>query len=810
MRFESVFSVSVFIILVVMSNTSCNIRGFEDSPYPTPRVTVDTPSGALQLDVPISYRIVEVDGSKADISLHYSLDGGQNYSPATVKGGDGVTALSGGFFPGAAHTIIWDSFADGVTGTQTCKVKITGAKSGTVTEGTPGVTGDFEVQNPDYPVISWIVKPEGFVREVPLTFRWKLDTPAFSIANYFYGLDEDPPTSTTSNTFVTIPAPALGSHIFRVFAQAVSGMNSATIEAPFTVDNSALNQPPLAEITSGPSGTTNDNTPTFEYIGYDSDGSIAGYFVSIDNNPPSTWTTGTSWTSPVLPVGSHTFYLLAQDNEGANSSLVSRNFTVEIVPNQPPTVIITSGPVGTTTDDTPTYTYQGYDNDGNIAGYYISMDVDPPVTWTVQTSFASPVLPNGSHTFYVQAEDDAGCRSQVKSVNINVVNELGVMISCVSPIATGDDFLWPRTEPQRDYMVRTSDGKLHAAFIRKVDGDPGVVYSVYPLTSSILGGSYPAIAADSNDKLFVVFYKMSNPRGLYYVSSDVSGWTAVTPIIDNVSDWNGNTPYSPTIAVDSSDFLHVAFVEPRIGSGNYGRITYVRYDGASWTGPVYLSDAQSKEYSPSIAVDADRDVHVVWTGHVYLATNGYTQFKYIHAEYLGGTTWSWDSQYTNGAYVVYGMTNPGIEIDNVNNLHSTWIIVDDEDVTYLRKSAAGVWSGPTWVTHFDEVFGMGTSETYTTFFTISSDLSGGIQTFWAINEGCKTYYTYSNNAGLNWADTRIPLVQADEIHLSPHAICSLYPRVGGKRVNAPATGFAVAYFVDNELRLARSMDLTWP
>jgi hypothetical protein len=96
----------------------------------------------------------------------------------------------------------------------------------------------------------------------------------------------------------------------------------------FIVNNFAYNQPPTVTILSGPSGVTTDNTPTFTYQGYDNDGTIAGYYVSIDTDPPTIWTTDTSFTSSTLLEGDYTFHVMARDHAGANSSVVSRSFEV--------------------------------------------------------------------------------------------------------------------------------------------------------------------------------------------------------------------------------------------------------------------------------------------------------------------------------------------------------------------------------------------------------------------------------------------------------------------------------------------------
>ncbi len=416
MRFHSSLSsflLSIFIIAMSLPAVSCKPRGLKIKPYPTPHVIASTPAGTQQGDVALSYTLIEVDGSGSDVSLQYSTDGGSSWLSATAKGGSGTTDVKGVIYPGVGRTIVWDSVAD-VVGYETCRVRIVARKSLSGKTGTPDETGQFEVRNPQVPVISWVSKPEGTVREVPLTFTWQYDTPQFPIQGYFYNLDGQPPMQTVS-TSVTIPAPSTGMHTFQVYAASLTGNVSNLLEATFTCDNAALNQPPTVVITSGPSGTTTDTKPTFEYIGSDPDGFVQSYFVSIDVNPPDIWISANSWTSPELSCGSHTFYVMAQDNDGANSSVVSRTFTVDIIapPNQPPTVNILTGPSGDTFDNTPTFTYEGFDNDGIISGYFVSIDVNPPDIWTTQSFWTSPELPLGPHSFYVIARDNDGANSSI-------------------------------------------------------------------------------------------------------------------------------------------------------------------------------------------------------------------------------------------------------------------------------------------------------------------------------------------------------------------------------------------------------------
>jgi hypothetical protein len=95
------------------------------------------------------------------------------------------------------------------------------------------------------------------------------------------------------------------------------------------------NAPPSVEITSGPVGTVKSTSVYFKWLGNDPDGTVNGYYYSIDNPEPGTWTTSDDVTLNSLSEGKHIFYLKAVDNEGANSSLVSREFHVIQSPRAP-------------------------------------------------------------------------------------------------------------------------------------------------------------------------------------------------------------------------------------------------------------------------------------------------------------------------------------------------------------------------------------------------------------------------------------------------------------------------------------------
>ena len=109
------------------------------------------------------------------------------------------------------------------------------------------------------------------------------------------------------------------------------------------------NNPPTAEITSGPTGTISQDYATFSWRGSDTDGQVVRYYRDMDDSTPDIETTETSFTFTNLNEGNHTFYVKAEDNGGAFSSIPSRSFRVDTSQPSGPIENGTSNSNGNTT-----------------------------------------------------------------------------------------------------------------------------------------------------------------------------------------------------------------------------------------------------------------------------------------------------------------------------------------------------------------------------------------------------------------------------------------------------------------------------
>jgi hypothetical protein len=168
--------------------------------------------------------------------------------------------------------------------------------------------------------------------------------------------------------------------------------------------------PPVPSVDSGPNGLTNDNTPTFSFSATDSVGPI-NFQCSIDTGTPSfgacSGPGNTDTSASSLPDGSYTFYVKATDAAG-NPAIATRSFQVDATP---PTVSINSGPTGTISTPTPTFTFSATDAVGPIT-FGCSIDTGIPSFGACSgpgnsDTPASP-LPDGGQTFRVRATDGAG------------------------------------------------------------------------------------------------------------------------------------------------------------------------------------------------------------------------------------------------------------------------------------------------------------------------------------------------------------------------------------------------------------------
>ena len=203
------------------------------------------------------------------------------------------------------------------------------------------------------------------------------------------------------------PATPLGEgpHTFEVRATDQAGNTDPTpASQSFTVDTAA----PQTQVDSGPTGPTNDTTPTFDFS---ATGGATGFECRFDSasfgacsGPGNSHTAATA-----LGDGAHTFEVRARDQAGnTDPTPASQSFTVDTVA---PVTSVDAGPSGLTSDSTPTFDFSAT---GGATGFECRFDSASfgACSGPGNSHTAAPALGEGPHTFEVRARDQAGNTDQ--------------------------------------------------------------------------------------------------------------------------------------------------------------------------------------------------------------------------------------------------------------------------------------------------------------------------------------------------------------------------------------------------------------
>jgi hypothetical protein len=188
-----------------------------------------------------------------------------------------------------------------------------------------------------------------------------------------------------------------GSHTFGVKATDAAGNTDASpATRTFTV-NIPDTTAPATSITSGPTGTTSDATPTFAFTSSES-----GSTFQCRVESTGTWTACTSpYTLGKLADGSHSFAVRATDGAGnTDASAAAQTFTVDTTA---PKTTITAAPTTLTIGSAATVEFKA---DDAAATFRCSLDGGAFAACTSPDTIDGLGL--GSHTLTVRATDAAG------------------------------------------------------------------------------------------------------------------------------------------------------------------------------------------------------------------------------------------------------------------------------------------------------------------------------------------------------------------------------------------------------------------
>ena len=198
-----------------------------------------------------------------------------------------------------------------------------------------------------------------------------------------------------------------------------------------------------------------------------------------------------------------------------------------------------------------------------------------------------------------------------------------------------------------------------------------------------------SMGIDKNDNLHVVWYGRDPSTSYYqikYSKFDGVSWSNWI----NMSTVIGYDQYNPSIAIDNNNNLHVVWYGKDSTNTSYDQIKYSKFNGVSWSNWINISPISGyRESNPSIAIDSNNNLHVVWYG--YDVDNKYKyQIKYSK---FNGTSWS---QWINISPISgYNQYNPSIDIDSNDNLHVVWYGMDIDNPSY-QQIKYSKFNGTSW------------------------------------------------------------------------------------------------------------------
>jgi len=310
-------------------------------------------------------------------------------------------------------------------------------------------------KSPVIPTVTRVNVPFGTISQSSSAFSWNGSDPDGTITKYEYRKDGGSWTSNGTGKNYTWSGYSEGSHKFEVRAQDNEGVYSNIISWSFVYD--VGNKFPTVTIVSGPSGTISQSSSAFSWTGSDPDGTITKYEYRKDGGSWVSNGTSKSYTWSGYSEGSHKFEVRAQDNEGDYSNIISWSFTYD-EGNKDPTVTKVSGPSGTISQSSSTFTWNGSDPDGTITKYEYRKDGGSWVSNGTSKNYTWSGYSEGSHKFEVRAQDNEGVYSTIiswsftydegnKDPTVTKVNGPGTISQTVTISQSSSAFSWTGSDP---------------------------------------------------------------------------------------------------------------------------------------------------------------------------------------------------------------------------------------------------------------------------------------------------------------------------------------------------------------------------
>ena len=252
----------------------------------------------------------------------------------------------------------------------------------------------------------------------------------------------------------------------------------------------------------------------------------------------------------------------------------------------------------------------------------------------------------------------------------------------------------------------------------------------------------PAICCDSEGNVFVAWREKRFPSPasqIYYrMYSTGAGWDSTDAMLD--SDPPERESYAVSAAMDDSGNVHV--VRVRDISPPWNRLLYKRYTpGEGWGANKAISVGVNGTSRHPVILEHGTHLHVVWSQYTVAEGTCIYYRKYSPSAGWDSTAMKVSTDETN--------TDPSLAIDAEGDLHVIWVVWfsdENREIAYRKRTADGDWDPiVSYVSEIDSV----SSECP----TISCDGTGNVHVVWQDWGSTTVLFERVLDKDAGWGDT---------------------------------------------------------
>lgn len=278
---------------------------------------------------------------------------------------------------------------------------------------------------------------------------------------------------------------------------------------------------------------------------------------------------------------------------------------------------------------------------------------------------------------------------------------------------------------------------------------PAPTPEVSPTTTTTPMPSPPTVVIEQPVTPTPTPYPTPTPMPPGDTPAAVSGHEEVWGQPQNLSVSLGRS-WLPRVAADRAGNVHVVWTEGYCLGCNDGSIYYRMWDGAQWSERVKISTEET-EYAllPSIAVDADGWVHVIYTG-IWGHPESAVYHTRAHIEAGPADPYNWSPPVAVGVGTASYWTD--LIVGHDGSLHAVWegsSADDSHGAIYYARSDDG---GAEWTLPKDISPRSGSNRRP----RVTTDAEGGIHVAWEemkegeVDYGFRIWYASSSDGGQSW------------------------------------------------------------